>query len=196
MKKIKSEMDVVFILDRSGSMYGAESDTIGGYNSYIKDFKNKDARITTVLFDDKYELLTERIPSNEIKMLTEKEYFVRGATALLDAIGKTIKLMDETKNEKVMFIITTDGYENASEEYTKEQVKEMIKGHNKWEFIYVGADIDSYSEGESLGIKSENISNYTKDKRGISKLFKSFSKASEMYMEDACLDESWKSELE
>ena len=171
MKKKEKLMDVVFILDRSGSMRGTEKDTIGGYNSYLANFKDKNAKITTVLFDDKYEMITKRKDINEISYLTEKEYYVRGSTALLDAIGNTINFMDKEKADKVLFIITTDGYENSSCQFNKEQIKEMIKGHRKWEFMYIGADIDSYSEGQSLGIDKSNIANYIKDQKGIIKMY-------------------------
>lgn len=196
MKKNEKMMDVVFILDRSGSMQESEKDTIGGYNGYISDFKNKNAKITTVLFDDKYEMITKRQDVKDVPRLTEKQYFVRGCTALLDTIGKTIKFMEDEKTEKVMFIITTDGYENASHEFNKEQIKEMIQGHKNWEFMYIGADIDSYGEGESIGINSSNIANYKKDEKGISKMFRALSMASKEYCEADCINSSWKEELE
>lgn len=195
MKK-KQEMDIVFLLDRSGSMRGIEQDTIGGYNSYIESQKNNNVKVTTVLFDDKYEMVTNREDIKNIKELTNEIYYVRGCTALLDAIGKTINYMDCQKSKKVMFIITTDGLENASKEYNRSQIKELIEGHSNWEFMYIGADIDSYSEGSSIGIKRDNISSYKKDRKGVDTLFKAMSNVSDMFYEEACIDSSWKKELE
>lgn len=195
-RQTKKEIDIVFLLDRSGSMKGIEEDTIGGYNGYIDNQKDNNVRVTTILFDDRYEMLHDRTKITDIKELTNKEYFVRGSTALLDAIGKTIKHLDTKAKEKVMFIITTDGMENASREYTKDMIKELIEGHSNWEFVYIGANIDSYSEGHSIGIKRQNIANYTQDKKGVSSMFKAVSRASKSYYTDECIDESWKKELE
>lgn len=190
------KMDVVFILDRSGSMYGSEKDTIGGFNNYIKKNKNMDYKVTTILFDDKYEMLYERLDINRVKKITEEDYYVRGCTALLDALGKSITYMDNKKSEKALFIITTDGLENASKEYTKEKIKKMIKTHKNYEFMYIGADIDSYQEGESIGIKRTNISNYKKTSKGINKMYDAISCASMSFMENEELDSSWKNDLE
>lgn len=196
-KKIK-ELDVVFLLDRSGSMQGSETDTIGGYNSYLEQQRknNYSTKITTVLFDDQYEILHNREDITKVKNLTNKEYYVRGCTALLDAIGKTINNLDKKENNKVLFVITTDGLENASKEYNKDKIKTLIEQHPNWEFIYIGANIDSYGEGTSIGIPRKNISNYSKSKKGTDTLFRSINYLSEcMYMNEE-FNESWKKELE
>ena len=197
MKKIiNDEMDIVFLLDRSGSMSGVEDDTIGGYNSYIDNQKKNNVRVTTVLFDNFYEVLTDREKINNIDKLTRDKYFVRGSTALLDAIGKSIDYMDKCKSRKAMFVITTDGYENASINYSKDKIKKMIKAHDNYEFIYIGADIDSYSEAASIGISRENTASYKKDKKGINKMFGAVAKATSMMCCEDSISSNWKKDLD
>jgi len=195
-KNNKKEMDVVFLLDRSGSMSNCVEDTIGGYNSYLNEQRNKgyNTKITTILFDDQYEILHDRAPIQEVKNITNKEYYVRGCTALLDAIGKTINRLNT--NNKVLFIITTDGLENASKEYRKKDIQQLIKKHSNWEFLYIGANIDSYEEGSTLGIDRKNLANYEQSSKGVSKLFKSVSRACCSMIEEEKIDESWKEQLE
>src|SRR5450756_271761 len=171
MKKDLTEL--VFILDRSGSMAGLESDTIGGYNALLEKQKKEvgEAVVTTVLFDDKYELLHDRINIKGIAPITEKEYFVCGSTALLDAVGKTINKIgnaqkytsEDLRADKVMFVITTDGMENASHEYTYDKIKHMIERQKEkygWEFIFLGADIDAISTAAKFGIDADRAANY------------------------------------
>ena len=195
-KKSMESTDIVFLLDRSGSMSGAEDDTIGGYNSYLERMKKQNVFVTTVLFDDKYEVITEREKISKVNKLDNKTYYTRGSTALMDAIGKTIKYMDTKDTKKVLFIITTDGMENSSKEYNKSQVKELILGHNNWEFVYIGANIDSYSEASTIGIKSNRVSNYTKSKKGIGMLFSNLASVSEKYCDEAIINDDWKKGME
>ena len=196
MKKKEKETNIVFLLDRSGSMSGMEDDTIGGYNSYIASQKNNNFIVTTILFDDMYEIINVNTPIKDVKKLTRKEYYVRGSTALLDAIGRTVNYLDELKKEKEIFIIITDGCENASRNYDKRNIKKMIEEHKNWEFIYIGADIDSYTEGASIGIKQSNIANYEKSERGISKLYKAVQYVTSMFDDEEEIDESWKEKLQ
>mgnify|MGYP003571402442 CR=1 FL=1 len=194
---MKKKVNVVFILDRSGSMRNSVEDTIGGYNSYLERERKNNSLITTVLFDDDYEVLHYRKSVKDVKDLTTKDYFVRGCTALYDAIGKTITSLEhDVKDEKVLFIITTDGLENASKEYNKNSVASLIKSHKDWEFIYLGANIDSYAEGESLGISRDRISNFKKSKEGIREVFKSVSYLGKCMACESAIDESWKDNLE
>lgn len=197
LKKKKSEvMDVVFLLDRSGSMSGLEDDTIDGFNGYLKKMREKNSLITTILFDNEYEMITKRENVSDVKELDEDVYFTRGSTALMDAIGKTIKYMERQKPEKVLFIITTDGYENASMEYSKKYVKKLIQKHKDWEFIYLGADIDSYSEASSIGIRAERTSNFSKSSKGLSNVFCKLFDISDAYETDEEIRNDWKSDLE
>lgn len=190
------KMDVVFLLDRSGSMYDSVCDTIGGFNSYLDGLRDKKGiKVTTVLFDNEYEVLYEQKSINSVENLTTKDYYVRGSTALYDAIGLTISnLESKIKNSKVLFIITTDGYENSSKEYNKEKIKSMIEKHSDWEFIYMGANIDSYKEGTNIGIRCDNIANYEK-KKGTKKMFEALKCASDMVYEER-LSSDWKSNLQ
>lgn len=171
--------ELVFILDRSGSMSGLENDTIGGFNSMLEKQKaaSGECRITTVLFDNNYTLLHDRIDIRAVSPMTEQEYFVGGSTALLDAVGRTInKLVNVQKNtaedfraEKVMFVIITDGEENSSREYSAEKIREMIE-HEKtkygWEFIFLGANIDAVQTASRFGISADRAVDYVPDGEG------------------------------
>lgn len=195
-KDEKERLDVVFLLDMSGSMLGMEDDTIGGYNGYLDNMKDSDAKVTTVLFNGSHEMITNGKCIKNVKKLSRKQYIPGGLTALLDAIGDTIKYMDEKGSNKVLFIITTDGEENSSRRYTKEDIKRLINIHDNWEFIYLGADIDSYSEASSIGIKSNRTSNYKKTSKGVSKLFDKLKNMSWLYMEENCISDDWKDGLD
>ena len=198
-KNEEKKLNIVFILDKSGSMGGFEEDTIGGFNSFVEKKKKEksDALVTTVLFDNNYSLLHDRVPINKIKKLTNKDYYVGGTTALYDAIGITISDLDKkAEDEKVLFVITTDGLENASREYNKESINKLIKKHSKWEFMYIGANIDSYAEGQTIGIKASNIANRETSSRGMNKMFEALGRAAACYEKCEVLDECWKDELE
>ena len=199
MKDMKKEkkLDVVFILDKSGSMGGQEENTISSFNEYLeKEKKNKyETNITTVLFSDKFNVIHDRVPVSKVKKLTNKEYFVGGCTALYDALGNTINHFESLDTDKVLFIIITDGYENASREYKNEDIKRLIKKHKDYEFIYVGADIDSYAAGSSIGIRKDNIANFKKDRKGTATLFKA-AKAFECSLMDESISNNWKQELD
>lgn len=196
MKNVENEMDIIFLLDRSGSMYGSEKDTIGGFNSIIKEQKQDEicAKVTTILFDHGYDVLYKRKDLFDVDELTEKEYQVRGSTALLDAIGRTMLTMQKEISGKVLFVITTDGYENSSVEFTKSQIKNMITNSN-WEFLYLGADIDSYGEAAKIGIRHDRVANYSKTADGIKDMSSSISKATTMLYEKNNIDLSWKEDL-
>ena len=194
---MEKKLDVIFILDKSGSMSGSEESTISSFNEYLeKEKKNKfKTRITTILFSDDYHYLHKGLDVSKVEPLTSDDYYASGCTALYDAIGNSINYIDRCDTDKVMFIIITDGYENASKEFNNEKIRKMIKNHSNYEFIYIGADIDSYSTGGSIGISKSNISNYKKDKKGTGLLFKAVShfENSMMFDEDTT---SWKDELE
>lgn len=205
----KNKMELVFILDRSGSMGGLEKDTIGGYNSMLEKQKKEEGEVnvTTVLFDDNYELLHNRIPIQEVKPMTEEEYYVRGMTALLDAIGKTINtvkaqqesLPKKERASKVLFIITTDGMENSSKEFSAEQIKKMIETQRKqydWEFLFLGANIDAIETARTYGIEENKAVNYHSDSIGTQKNYEVLNEAVSEIRKGKSLDESWKKEIE
>ena len=188
MKTNRTEL--VFILDRSGSMSGLESDTIGGFNSMLEKQKKEagDAVVTTVLFDNTYRLLHDRFDIHNVKPITESEYYVGGSTALLDAVGKTIyKTVNVQRHagpgeqaDKVMFVIITDGMENASREFTYAQIRSMIE-HEKdkygWEFIFLGANIDAESVAGRYGINPNRAVNYYTDAQGVKNTYESINEA-------------------
>lgn len=201
--------ELVFILDRSGSMAGLESDTIGGFNGMLAKQKKEDgdAQVTTVLFDDAYEVLHDQADIQKVQPITGKEYFVRGCTALLDAVGKTIaKIKQEQKEadedekaDKVLFVITTDGYENASKEYSYEKIKKMItKQQDKhgWEFLFLGANIDAAAEAQKVGIKANRAVNYCADSIGTCMNFDAVSNVACSIRKNQEVHENWKEEIE
>lgn len=198
-------LDLVFILDKSGSMSGFESDTIGGYNSVLAENRNKKGKtfITTILFNDKTKILHNREPISKISNLTLEDYSVDGYTALLDAIGEGIEKMREnrkvTKNNNVLFVIITDGEENKSKKYNHEKIKAMIKSaetEDKWDFIFLGANIDAISEAENIGIKGSNATGYIQDGTGYDKAYRAVNKAVESKQMAAPISEDWKQEVE
>ena len=197
MKKENKKIEIVFLLDRSGSMGGLENDTIGGYNSFIKDHKNSNANLTTILFDNNIELLHDRVEIKKVKPITNKDYYVRGSTALMDAIGFGInKISSEAKDSKVIFVITTDGMENSSREYTKKTIKKLIEKRKDWEFMYLGANIDSYDEASQIGIKKNRTSNYTASGKGTKKMYEALSGAVCCLERCEDLDANWNKGLE
>ena len=210
----KGLTEIVFILDRSGSMSGLEADTIGGYNSLIAKQKKEEgeAIVSTVIFDDETEVIHDRVSLDKVEPITDKEYYVRGCTALLDAIGGAVHHIgnvhkyarSEDVPEKTLFIITTDGQENASRRYSYRKVKQMVERQKKkygWEFLFLGANIDAISEAEKFGIKSDRAVNYHCDSEGPAVNYKALGKAisnvrrcaSVMEMDEA-LDE-WDEEI-
>lgn len=185
----KGLTEIVFILDRSGSMAGLEADTIGGYNSMLaKQKKEKgEAIISTVLFDDRTEILHDRKNIQNVERITDEEYYVRGCTALLDAVGGAIhhisriqkEMPEEERPEKTLFIITTDGLENASRWYSYEKVKRMVekkKKRNHWEFVFLGANIDAVEVAGRFGVAANRAVRYESDSVGTALNFTIMSK--------------------
>ena len=207
MKKGLTEL--VFILDRSGSMSGLESDTIGGYNAMLEKQKKEPGKavISTVLFDDRYELLHDRINLQGIEPITDKEYFVRGSTALLDAVGNTINKIgnvqkhtaEDERAEHIMLVITTDGMENASREFSYEKVRQMIehqKSKYSWEFIFLGANIDAIAAAERFGISKDRAANYNADSEGTLLNYEVISETVSCMRASRAISEDWKDRIE
>lgn len=205
----KCSTELVFILDRSGSMSGLESDTIGGFNSMLSKQKNEagDARVTTVLFDDSYELLHEGIDLKAVQLMTNNDYFVRGTTALLDAIGKTIlriscareQFKEDERAGKVLFVITTDGLENASREFSYEKIRELIearKGKQGWEFIFLGANIDAIATASQFGISKDRATNFHADGDGTELNYHVISETISSFRANREIREDWKEQIE
>lgn len=204
-----NSLELVFLLDRSGSMSGLEHDTIGGFNGMIQKQRQLEGevRVSTMLFDDRFDVIHDRLPIETISPLTEREYYVRGSTALLDAIGRSIrhirKVRDrQAENErmnKVLFVITTDGMENASREFSAEYVKllvERMQEKEQWDFLFLGANIDAIAAAEQVGIRADRSANFHADKKGIRSHYDSVSKAVMDLRINASIDSTWKEETD
>lgn len=212
----KGLTEIVYILDRSGSMSGLEADTIGGFNSMIEKQKKtgEKAYVSTILFDNHTEVLHDRVPIQRVEKMNDKQYYVRGCTALLDAVGGAIRHIgnvhkyarEEDRPGKTIFVITTDGMENASHRYSYEQVQKMIKHEREkygWEFIFIGANIDAAAEAERFGIRRERAVNYMHDDIGTATLYEGVERAvccamkarSAQEMEDDLDDCDWDEDI-
>lgn len=197
--------ELVFILDRSGSMSGLESDTIGGFNGLLDRQRHEpgDALITTVLFDDKYELLHDRINIRGVAPMTRADYYVRGRTALMDAVGMTVAKISAAQQHTVeserpartLIVITTDGMENASREFNRAKVKALIermKREHGWEFIFLGANIDSVMAAGELGISAEYAANYHADHQGTAANFDAVASAVSSVRQCGVVGRAWR----
>ena len=208
-EKIKNGItELVFILDRSGSMSGLESDTIGGYNAMIEKQKKQDGEcyVSTVLFDNVSEVLHDRVSLTDIKPMTDKEYTVRGCTALIDAIGGAIHHIGnvhkyarpEDVPEHTMFVITTDGMENASHKYSSDKVKKMIERQKEqygWEFLFIGANIDAVETAAQYGISEDRAVNYHADPKGTACLYDNVSDVVFSVRMGCYIEENWSEKL-
>ncbi len=201
--------EMVFILDRSGSMQGLEKDTIGGFNSMIEKQKELDGEcyVSTILFDDRSEVLHDRVKLSRVPKMTEKDYFVRGCTALLDAVGGAIHHIGNIHKYarpsdvpgKTIFVITTDGMENASRYYSAHDVKRMIEKEKEkygWEFLFIGANIDAGLEAEKIGIDRNRSVNYTASPRCTANLYNVVEKTVRNYRQCSVIDENWSDDIE
>ena len=210
MKKNNNNItELVFILDRSGSMGGLESDTIGGFNSMLNKQKKEDGRayVSTVLFDHETEVLHDRVPIEKVPELTDKDYTVRGCTALLDAIGSAIHHIGnvhkyarpEDVPEHTMFVIITDGMENASKRYSGKEIKKKIekeKSKYGWEFLFIGANIDAIATARNFGISEDRAVNYKADTQGTGVVYESVCEAVSDVRNGKCLAPSWSQSIQ
>jgi uncharacterized protein YegL len=205
----KDLVELVFILDRSGSMAGLEKETIAGFNRLIQQQKEVqgEALVSTVLFDDRFEVLHNRVSIQKIEHMTSKDYYVRGSTALLDAIGRSIlkirnvhnALEEENKPEKTLFFITTDGMENASVEFNYESVNEYIQLQKEkygWEFIFIGANIDAIGTAKKFGIDADRAVNYRADKRGTNLNYKVMNETITELRVNKSIRADWKEDID
>ena len=206
----KNLTEIVFILDRSGSMAGLEGDTIGGFNAMIEQQKQEpgEAIISTVLFDTEREVIHDRVDIQKVAPMTRKEYYVRGCTALLDAVGYAIHHIgnvhkyarEEDRPEKTLFVITTDGMENASHRYSYERLKAMIerqKAHYGWEFLFLGANIDAVREAARFGIGADRAANYHADSKGTNVIYETVNEAiTQVRCCSAPLSADWKQRVD
>jgi len=205
----KGLTEIVFILDRSGSMAGLEEDTIGGFNSLIQKQRAEagEALISTVLFDNYTEVIHDRVPLSKIPELTREEYYVRGCTALLDAVGGAVHHIgnvhkyarEEDRPEHTLFVITTDGMENASRRYTYDQVRRMIERQKEkygWEFLFLGANIDAAKEAKRFGIQEDRAVRYHSDSMGTELNFEAMNDAMCDVRAARPIRSSWKKRIE
>ena len=197
--------ELVFILDRSGSMSGLESDTIGGFNAMLKKQQQKEDKtyVTSVLFNDRIEMIHDHIDIQKVRPLSKKDYYVNGSTALLDAIGTTIRqikrYLKDKKSHRAIFVIITDGYENASRKYEYEDIEEMIehcKKHYDWEFMFLGANIDAAREAQRFGIDHSRAVRYCHDARGTALNYEVLNEALMDFRSAKPLSDSWKEKIE
>lgn len=199
--------ELVLILDRSGSMAGLESDTIGGFNSMIEKQKKLDGKcyVSTVLFDNESEVLHDRIDLADVPKMTDKEYFPRGCTALLDAVGGAIHHIEnihkyarkEDVPEHTLFCITTDGMENASRRYDLKKVRKMIEAKKEigWEFIFIGANIDAVSAAADIGISKDRAVNYTASECGTASVYDAMSAVTSSVRGCVPIERNWKKKV-
>lgn len=200
--------EIVFLIDRSGSMSHLTGDTVGGFNTFIKEQKEKDgeAKLTTVLFDNRYEVFHDGVDIKDVKDMTRKDCEARGSTALLDAVGKTINevgcrlngMLEDEKPSKVIFIITTDGEENASREFSANVIKEMVKTQTNtynWQFIFLGANIDSVSSARGLGIDPKFAVNYSSNHAGGQSVYNTMNSTVSNYRNTGSVATDWAKDI-